>query len=286
MVAEASATVLHINDAVDLTSTILNPSAGSPTYAWQMDLGGWFTTRNAATFSYLSGQAETLNFRVTVSYPGGEQAVSNTVTVQWVVPPPTPTPAPTATPAPTPQALDVAFSGEAFGERHLLLTQGGGPTLGIDLTVKPGNTHVLNTGGSHTTVWPPVARIRVWATVIAEIDCDDVRGITGGCATLPRIGHRLHLADITPATAGDPCVAPADITASIDAAADLLAVTADGSGGGPGVWEIEAEVETAAVPAGSCTPTTVQAVAAGSEDQTAPDDTIISLRLADIVAYR
>ena len=195
-----------------------------------------------------------------------------------------PTPRPPATPVAPPRALAVEFSGEAFTDNHLLLTQGGGPTLDIDLVIRPGNQQVPNTHGGVTTVWPPVAGITVRATLIDEIHCADVAGIQGGCATLPRRGHSLNLANISPATPGNPCAEPADIDASLDAAGDLLVVNADGSGGGPGVWEIEVEVATAEVPAGSCTPPTAQAAAAATGDQIAPDNTIVALRLADMVA--
>ena len=48
---------------------------------------------------------------------------------------------------------------------------------------------------------------------------------------------------------------------AVDIAADLLAVESDGSGGGPGVWQLEADVTTADVAAGTCTPATTATVA-------------------------
>ena len=211
------------------------------------------------------------------------------------VPTPRPTPRPTATAVPTavptpvptpvtPQTLDVDLSGEAVTDNHLLLTQGGGPTMNVDIEIRPASVTVANSQGTTTTVFPPITQVEIYAVVEREIHCDDVRGIVGGCATLPRIGHRLWIAQptITPAT--DPCATPADIMITEDLANELLAVNASGTAGGPGVWRLEAEITTAAVPAGSCSPPTTAAVPAATVTEDANQTTAVALRLADIVA--
>ena len=180
--------------------------------------------------------------------------------------------------------MSVTFDGEAFdGGSRLLLSQGGGPTLEIEVTIKPGNVRVPNTQGGQTTIWLVPAQITIYALLDKEIHCSDVRGIIGGCKTLPRIGQRVDLATVRPPQPADYCAAPADILVDVDAASDLLVVEPDGDGGGPGVWEIKAEVRTAAVAAGSCAPPTARIHASTTATHTAADPTIVALRLADTV---
>ena len=93
----------EVNESTRLTATIANPpSAATPSYDWEIDFGGtWYSYGSGPTFQYGNGKAETLSFRVTVSYDSGETARSEAVAVTWVDPTPTPEPTPTPTPEPT-----------------------------------------------------------------------------------------------------------------------------------------------------------------------------------------
>ena len=102
-----------VNEPTTLTAAIANPPPeGKPAYDWQIDFGdgNWFSVGSNSTLRYLAGEAETLGFRLTVSYGSGETATSDPITVTWVeageepTPEPTeePTPAPEPTPEPTP----------------------------------------------------------------------------------------------------------------------------------------------------------------------------------------
>ena len=104
----------QVNESTTLTAAIANPpSAEEPDYDWQVDFGDgeWFTYGSRPTFRYSHWEAETLGFRLTVSYDSGETATSEPITVTWVdpdeepAPEPTeePTPEPAATPTPTPE---------------------------------------------------------------------------------------------------------------------------------------------------------------------------------------
>ncbi len=109
----ADPTNLPVYDSTTLTSTITNsPSEETPTYNWEIDFGrGWLSFGGSSTFRYGNGKAETLRFRLTVTYDSGESATSEPVAVTWVAPEPTqeptstPSPEPTEepTPAPTPE---------------------------------------------------------------------------------------------------------------------------------------------------------------------------------------
>ena len=94
---------LQVNKATTLTATIANPpSEETPEYDWEIDFGGgWNSFGSGTTFRYGNGKAETLGFRLTVSYDGGETATSEPVTVTWTEPAPEPTEEPTPTPTPT-----------------------------------------------------------------------------------------------------------------------------------------------------------------------------------------
>ncbi len=122
---------LQVNEATTLTATIANaPSEETPAYDWEIDFGsGWHSASSGSTLRYGNGKAETLGFRLTVSYDGGETATSEPITVTWTEPTeeptpdpaeepePTPTPAPTPTPEPTeeptPTPEPVAVTGVA-----------------------------------------------------------------------------------------------------------------------------------------------------------------------------
>ena len=179
--------------------------------------------------------------------------------------------------------MSVTLTGDAFDDSsHLLISQGGDTTLTVNLAIEPRRAAVPNAGGTTTTVWVPIASVVLYAELQEEIHCRDVRGIAGGCRTLPRKGARIPVG-ATMRPGGDPCVDPGTVTASTNIARDLLAVKADGSGGGPGVWQLEAVVTTALVPIGACSPATVAAVAATTSTDTGPDTTTVALRLADVV---
>ena len=94
---------LRVNDSTTLTSTITNsPSEETPTYNWEIDFGrSWLSFGGSSTFRYGNSRAETLRFRLTVTYDSGESATSEPVAVTWVAPEPTQEPTPTPTPEPT-----------------------------------------------------------------------------------------------------------------------------------------------------------------------------------------
>ena len=95
-----------VNEPTTLTATINNPPLeGKPVYDWQIDFGdgNWFSVGSNPTLRYLAGEAETLGFRVTVSYGSGESATSEPITVTWVEAGEEPTPEPTEEPTPTPE---------------------------------------------------------------------------------------------------------------------------------------------------------------------------------------
>ena len=105
---------LQVNEATTLTATIANaPSEETPAYDWEIDFGnGWHSASSGSSLRYGNGKAETLGFRLTVSYDGGETATSEPVTVTWTesseepaeepTPTPEPAPEPTEEPEPTP----------------------------------------------------------------------------------------------------------------------------------------------------------------------------------------
>ena len=134
-----------------------------------------------------------------------------------------------------------------------------------------------------TVVWPDMFYVLVEAELDEEIHCDDVRGIVGGCATLPRRGNSVFLMLYYTSARADPCVQPPDIVFSRDVVPCLMAVKPDGRVGGPGVWRLRIKAQTRAVPARSCNPQTetgLNARIAGTAS--APDTTTVALRLADI----
>ena len=95
-----------VNEPTTLTATITNPpSEEKPTYNWQLNFGGddWYSYGDKPTFRYLNVKAETLGFRLTVSFDTGETATSEPVNVTWVEPSEEPTPEPTEEPTPTPE---------------------------------------------------------------------------------------------------------------------------------------------------------------------------------------
>ena len=112
----------EVNKATTLTASITNaPEGEKPAYQWEIDLGDfWYSHGTRSTLSYLTNRPETLGFRVTVSYPGGVSATSDTINVTWseAAPEPTPTPTseptteptpePAATPEPTPEPAATA----------------------------------------------------------------------------------------------------------------------------------------------------------------------------------
>ena len=98
----------EVNESTRLTATIANPpSAGGPEYDWEGSLEGgeWHSYGSSASLSWLTGEAETWAFRVTVSYASGETARSEAEAVTWSEPAPEPTPTPTPEPTqePTPE---------------------------------------------------------------------------------------------------------------------------------------------------------------------------------------
>ena len=111
---EANPVSPRVNESTTLTATITNsPSEETPTYNWEIDFGGssWLSWGGGSTFRYGNGRAETLRFRLTVTYDSGKSATSEPVTVTWVVPEPTPEPTqdptqePTTSPTPTPMPV-------------------------------------------------------------------------------------------------------------------------------------------------------------------------------------
>ena len=93
----------QVNQSITLTPAIVNPPpAGTPSYNWEIDFGGtWYSFGSGPTFQYGNAKAETLRFRVTVSYDGGESATSDPVAVTWTDAAPEPASTPEATPEPT-----------------------------------------------------------------------------------------------------------------------------------------------------------------------------------------
>ena len=94
-----------VNEPTTLTATITNgPSEQTPAYNWEIDFGSWVSFGGGSTFRYGNGKAETLRFRLTVSYDGGESATSAPISVTWVAPTEEPTPEPTEEPTAEPTA--------------------------------------------------------------------------------------------------------------------------------------------------------------------------------------
>ena len=77
-----------VDQAVTLSAAIANaPEDESPSYDWQIDLGGeWMTWGRNATFSFKEGQPVSWDFRVAVSYDSGPSATSDPITVTWTSP--------------------------------------------------------------------------------------------------------------------------------------------------------------------------------------------------------
>ena len=75
-----------VNESATFTATIANsPSEETPAYNWEIDFGGsWFSFVGGSSLQYGNGNAETLRFRVTVSYDSGESATSEPIAVTWV----------------------------------------------------------------------------------------------------------------------------------------------------------------------------------------------------------
>ena len=94
----------QVNESTTLTATIANaPSGGTPSYSWEIGFGGaWYSYGSGPTFRYGNGKAESLNFRLTISYGSGESATSAPVTVTWGEQANAPTPEPTEEPTPEP----------------------------------------------------------------------------------------------------------------------------------------------------------------------------------------
>ena len=69
---------------VTLSASISNPPSGySPSYKWEMNLGGWDSFGTGTTFKYRAYGSETWDFRVTVSYGNGDSA-TDSITVSWI----------------------------------------------------------------------------------------------------------------------------------------------------------------------------------------------------------
>ncbi len=82
--------------SVTLTASVSNaPTGFSPSYKWEMSLGGGWHLHGARgnTLSFLANRAETWAFRVTVSYGNGDSATSDSLSVSWTNPAPTASPA-------------------------------------------------------------------------------------------------------------------------------------------------------------------------------------------------
>ena len=77
---------LPVNESATFTATIANnPSEETPTYTWEIDFGGsWFSFVGGSSLQYGNSNAETLRFRLTVSYDGGQSATSEPVAVTWL----------------------------------------------------------------------------------------------------------------------------------------------------------------------------------------------------------
>ncbi|MDE0287604.1 MAG: SwmB domain-containing protein [bacterium] len=78
----------QVNETVTLRAAITDPPSGeSPSYNWEIDLGGeWTSWRVDSTLSFLAGKPESWTFRVTVSYDSGPSATSAPLTVTWLPP--------------------------------------------------------------------------------------------------------------------------------------------------------------------------------------------------------
>ena len=82
----ADATELEVNEEVTLAAVFTNaPADSSPTYRWQLDLGGgsWHSSGTEATFSYLQSNAASTAFRVAVTYGSGASATSDPIIITW-----------------------------------------------------------------------------------------------------------------------------------------------------------------------------------------------------------
>ena len=127
----------QVSEATTLTATIANPpSEETPEYDWEIDFGsGWHSVSSGSAFRYGNAKAETLDFRVTVSYDSGETATSEPVAVTWTepgeepAPEPTEEPTPTPTPEPTPEPVTV--SGVAVSS-----APASGATYGLDEVIR------------------------------------------------------------------------------------------------------------------------------------------------------
>ena len=100
----------QVNESTTLTATIANaPSGGTASYSWEIGFGGaWYSYGSGPTFRYGNGKAESLNFRLTISYDSGESATSAPVTVTWAEQANAPTAEPTSesTEEPTPEPTE------------------------------------------------------------------------------------------------------------------------------------------------------------------------------------
>ena len=98
----------EVNESTALSATIANsPSEEAPAYNWEINFGGaWYSFGDRSTFRYGNGKAETLHFRLTISYDSGESATSEPIAVTWVAPEPTPEPTQEPTPTPTPEPAE------------------------------------------------------------------------------------------------------------------------------------------------------------------------------------
>ena len=68
-----------------MTAQVDNAPAGLvPVFTWEMNVSGWFTVRTAPEFSYAGNRDEAWDYRVTVTYPNGDTATSDPLTVAWL----------------------------------------------------------------------------------------------------------------------------------------------------------------------------------------------------------
>ena len=84
---QASSTSPPVKEAITLTAVVKNPPAdSSPKYRWDMSYEGdqYFRASSRRSLGFSSEWAESIWFRVTVSYPGGVSATSGVVIVTWV----------------------------------------------------------------------------------------------------------------------------------------------------------------------------------------------------------
>ena len=79
-----------------LSASVSNsPPGSSPSFKWQMNLGGsWTSFGSGPTFSYRARVPESWRFRVTVNYPGGTSVTSAPLKISWTDPEPEPAPEP------------------------------------------------------------------------------------------------------------------------------------------------------------------------------------------------